>query len=467
MSLISRFEPRPHEFCLCGSGLAFRICCHGRYKSVPSSVIENHLKAGEASIGLELARRFLTWYRLCHLAHTAPFVPYGNPVILDLLKTDIEALEEITERLLRCVVAAGVPENGAEIFASIESAVDDPRWREAVFALRVQFAWSYLGDDVTWKVLSTSPEFATTTRVEVFMAWLSTNPDCTPVAQQLAVIARLRKCSLRADIQMLCDLVDGGLQALDTAYDAGVEILKRGVARFRMTAPKDRTPFGVLKFSQALNALGLLTTDPLLLEESIAESQSYLRMSSHLPDKFSATVLCECGEACLGLGKPRRAIPFLESAHAENPSAPLPMIHLARAHLQLESIAEVRRWLSRAEPLLQTEPNKLDFAYVNAQLALQTRAPVDINVARNLLAASRSKIDAFERCRIDYLNVLADIKVASSPAEPKSFFVSLFTRYLMIEPNVSGIGLRVNEMIADGVAAHKQARKFIAKGGVE
>lgn len=459
MNYKAHFEPRPHEFCLCGSGLAFRICCHGKYKSVTPHVIEGHLKAGEAAIALELARRFLTWYRVSHLAHTAPLVPHGNSIILDLLKTDIEALEEITELLLRCLVAAGAQENSTDVFTSIESSVDDPRWREAVFTLRVQFNWRYLSDEATWEVLSKSPQFATATRVEVFMAWLSTNPEGTPVAQRLAVIARLRKCSSRADVQMLCDLVDGGLRICDPADATGTEILKRGVARFRTVPAEARTSFGVLKFSQALNVLGHLTASSALLEESIAESQRYLRMSSVSPDKFSGTVLCECGEACLGLGDPGRAIPFLESALAENPSAPLPMIYLAKAHLRLKSITEVRRWLSRATPLLQTEANKLDFAYVTAQLALHTKALTDIDSARNHLANCRSGIGIFEKIRIDYLNDLADIEITPSTAEPKSFLTRLFTRYLMLEPNVAGIGVRVNAVIEDGVAAHKRVPK--------
>lgn len=89
MESIKDVEPRMTDFCLCGSGLAFRICCYGKYRSHHSSEIERTLEQGHAAKALSMTREHITWYGLAHTAHTAPAMKTGSKRIAKLLAVGV------------------------------------------------------------------------------------------------------------------------------------------------------------------------------------------------------------------------------------------------------------------------------------------------------------------------------------------------------------------------------------------
>lgn len=460
MSSLKRYEPKPTDFCLCGSGLAFRICCHVGYRPEKISEIRKLLTAGEPQKALELTRQFLTWYRLSHESHTAPLMRAGVKEIKGLLTTDIGALEEITNLMCDCLVALGSPHSFDEVLKCVGNAIDDPRWRDAVFAMRVDYIWRILEDEeATWAFISSSPDFLITKRDNVFLAWLNTSPERIPTTLRLAVLARLRKNTIRPDVLMHVDLLESAYRVAIRGDEGAIEIVRTGINKFRAVPHGQRSAFGVLKFSQALSLLGGWTRDVGLLEESLAEAQHYLKMSNDFPKESTRElVLCECGEVSLFLNMPDRAIAFFESALLENPSRPLPTIFMARAYIRKGTFTKTRELLMGVESRIKSHANKMDFAYVSAELGIATAEKADIEIARSRLEACGQGVGIFEDYRIDYLNLLASKKAPTAKVAGSMFWRSFVTRYLMLEPNFCGIGLRINAITEDAINAHEKRK---------
>lgn len=456
MTHLRKHEPKPTEFCLCGSGAAFRVCCHGKYRPTRGIEVYEMLEKGDTAGGVRLSRGHLTWYRLAHMAHTAPFVSSQDPAVLELLDIDIKALEDIAKMLCRCLWAAGIPEHFESVLVSLGIAIDDPRWRDAVFAMRVAHRWEVMGDDDgTWALLASSGEFATTARDDVFKAWLSVAPPSVPLAQKLAVVARLKRNTKASDVLMLCSLVEGAYLALEDAK-RGLPILIEGIARYDRVGVAKQTPFGVLKMSQAMAVAGTLKNDPVLLRRSIAAAQRYLAMTKRRASADRGDVLCACGEASIHLGEYPRAISFFETSLNEDPSQPMPSVYLAEAHLRSNNADTARIHLDRAAPHLETAANKMDFAYVAAKLALHSRSESDVTRAREALVSAGKGEGGYEARRVMYLNQLAGL--GSQPKANVPGWLK-WLKYVKFEPSIYGVGVKVDKLVEEATKRHMKQEK--------
>ena len=457
---LSRLEPKPTDFCLCGSGLAFRICCSGNYEPPDGggkAIYKLLDTPGNEKVALQKARRFLTWYRLCHTAHTAPFAHKKVTAIQYLLETDIKALEEIAWLILRCLDANGAAPLFENVLSSLDGAIVDGRWDEAIFELRFHFVWRVRCDDAeSWKMLSSSPYLATTTAAPLLMAWIALAPRKTPIEQRRKILSRLKRASSEAEIQMHCSIIEAAYRLLDSNDEDVGDNLESAIKSYRDAPEAEHSAFGESKLFEALCLLAGLKRDVALLDEAIAQGQRVLTQNRGEPE-VRGRVLCECGHSALALRDIPRAITLLESSIAEY-SDGLPIIYLASCHLARKDTAEARRQLALAFPLLRSEENRLDFAYVKAELALTTQLREDIEAAREILEKHPTPVKIFEDYRLHYLKLLAEPGVSTSPSQEEGFWFNLFTKYLNLKPSYLGIGVNVNAIIEAGVKNHSKKR---------
>ena len=72
MNNLAKYEPQLKESCLCGSGINFKNCCKNKYNS--NSKAFQYYNNGQYKQALARCRHHITWYILCHRAHTIPFL---------------------------------------------------------------------------------------------------------------------------------------------------------------------------------------------------------------------------------------------------------------------------------------------------------------------------------------------------------------------------------------------------------
>lgn len=87
-SYLTKYEPPGRAPCLCGSGIRFKNCCKKEYskKRFYSRALFNK---GEYTDALKSIRFQITWYRLCYMAHTVPFLSSKSDESKNLLRADI------------------------------------------------------------------------------------------------------------------------------------------------------------------------------------------------------------------------------------------------------------------------------------------------------------------------------------------------------------------------------------------
>ena len=102
MNTLNNFEPGHKHPCLCGSGKRFKRCCLGKYSSRAQNDAFKEFNNGNYKNALEHCRHHITWYLLCHRAHTIPFLSSGMPEAEELLRIDILAMADLVDLLHLC-----------------------------------------------------------------------------------------------------------------------------------------------------------------------------------------------------------------------------------------------------------------------------------------------------------------------------------------------------------------------------
>jgi hypothetical protein len=162
-SHLSKFEPPNRNPCLCGSGKRFKDCCKKEYpkKKFNSWRLFNKREYRKA---LKAIRSHITWYRLCHMAHTMPFLTSNTDEARDLLKTDIEAMSDMLDLLLSCYEKCSMVNDYLFALKLLSNSIDDDRWdvkidylkciclyvykdkREAAKEILEAYDWRQVGD---------------------------------------------------------------------------------------------------------------------------------------------------------------------------------------------------------------------------------------------------------------------------------------------------------------------------------
>jgi tetratricopeptide (TPR) repeat protein len=148
----------------------------------------------------------------------------------------------------------------------------------------------------------------------------------------------------------------------------------------------------------------------------------------------------------------------------ERENSPHCRIFLAESLLVQRRAAEAAKVLRQAEPFQMDANEYEDFMFALAGVAIATADRDGLNAAGKRLRAVRGSAPYFEQRRLAYVVAVEDVlkhgasETAFGPirrwlADP----ISAFNRYVMAEPNVAGIGLRVNNILED-VARRQRSR---------
>ncbi len=91
-----------------------------------------------------------------------------------------------------------------------------------------------------------------------------------------------------------------------------------------------------------------------------------------------------------------------------------------------------------------SDANRVDFAFVAAEIALKSMDENDVKFARERLVACSAE-GIFEARRIDFLQRLSSPQNAVPPTELPWWRTAL--KYVKLEPGLAGFGLRLDKLI--------------------
>jgi len=398
---------------------------------------------------LRSCRQHLTWYRLCHRAHTVPFLKSGTKESKELVKIDIEALAEITGLLHRCYFHTGQSEDFPSAIERLSSAVDDPRWRNKIRYLHG--LWWLLDKQDRKASLSVVSEIdiAACEDPEILALFVNVSPPEMPFKTKIEVLDRIITNTHRASEVLQYTILKGIAYCLINEIPQGCEIMEEAIASYKGIDADKKTPYGAFRLAHGLQILGEFKDDVTVVREAITH---YIAIQQEATDRGYAAVYFAEIEKALGdcynfLREYDKASLHYQTSLGHEDSD-LTKVFLARVLVNLGGLVQARETLRSIDISGFNEHAHFDYAISWAILATRSLAEEDLEIAKTNLKEAKSFWPIFISQRDSALIDLLE----TSPRKTKGRFKSLvrsLNRYVSLNPNVFGIGIDFNKIVED------------------
>lgn len=404
---------------------------------------------GQYEEALLSCRQHLTWYRLCHQAHTVPFLKSGAKESKDLLRIDIEALADIAGLLHRCYFHTGRSEDFPSAIESLSNAIDDPRWRNKIRYFHA--LWWLLDKNDRKASLSviSKIDIAACEDPEILTLYLDVSPPWIPFKAKVEVLDRIVANTHRPSEVLQYTILKGIAYCLINEIPQGCEIMEEAIASYKKIDDDKKTPYGAFRLAQGLEILGEFKDDFTIVRDAITHYiviQQEAKDGGYTPAYF-ADIEKALGNCYSFLREYDKALQcYLKSLEYEH--SDLTKVFLSRALVNLGDLVQARETLRSIDLSRFNEHEHYDYAISCAILATRSLVREDLEVAKSKLKEAKAFWPIFISLRDSTLIDLLE----TSPSNKEGRFKKLIrelNRYVSLNPNVFGIGIDFNKIVED------------------
>lgn len=446
---IAKFEPSRNDPCLCGSGKKFKKCCMGAYTAAVEERAFGKYNKGLYDQALVTCRHHLTWYLLCHKAHTAPFLASKTKEAAELLHIDIEALAELLDLLHHCYYRTGQSEQFPSVLMRLVNSIDDPRWRDKI-AYQHSLWWLLDKEDRNTALSTVSKvDIAKCKDPEILALYLDVCLDSLPFSEIAGILDRILSNTDKQSYKLQYSVLKGIAYALINDMEHGCKIIRTAIDKYEALKEKDKSPYGDYLLAHALELLGQLTNDSNVVGEAAVRYGQILKDAEM--QGYSVTYLAEIMK-CIGdckafLGQYGEAIRYYKDSLAHE-EAEKTKVFLARAYANAGEIDLARHVLKSIDPTKFDDSYHYDYATSWTVLATHSLRAEDIEVAKVQLKQAKAHWPLFIAHRDSALIQLLEITPKTSAGKLGSL-IHILNRYVSLNPNFFGIGINFNRIIED------------------
>jgi tetratricopeptide (TPR) repeat protein len=446
---LSYYEPGRNEPCLCGSGLKFKKCCLGRYSGEDAGKAWELYNIGHYEEALMCSRRHLTWYILSHKGHTVPLLEAKAPPAEELLKVDIEALDDIITNLHRCYYRTKRSEQFPATINKLSGVITDKRWSDKVNYFHA--LW-YLTDenDREGAFMALDPIVIEDCHdPEILTLYLDVCPDKTSFAEKIILIDRIINNTHKEAYKLQYTTLKGIQYFLVCEMKEALVILRQGVDRYRRLEDKYKSAYGDTHFAHALDLLGKFANDQKIIEEAIDKFTSLIDSATEnsYPPEYIGDLLKSLGESNETLGRHEVAIEKLEESLNVYP-VDITRVFLSRSMINNGMVEDARQVLDTINYRDFDEACFFDFAISWTLLAANTCTEEDLGKAKQYLRESQNDHPVFIQQRDKWLINLLEIDPVRKGGIARRLALSI-NKYVTLNPNFFGIGIDFNKIVDD------------------
>jgi tetratricopeptide (TPR) repeat protein len=451
--------PQAGDPCCCGSGQVFAACCEPNLPGVLNigkAAWEKRCIDDKAACLIALRADLSQWIIL-HRTNTQPAMLAGLVGIGRLVEADIANLTDAASRVAELMDLTGA---GAAVPAMIEglrSVVDDPRWSRRIVYLQALHLWRTTGADTARRELAKlGPIGPRETDIEILRVAVTLFREGRSFAQALSLYNRLFERS---------ENLDDRLRALGLKAAAYLEHGDSEQAQIELTdaialVPEDEEEDldwdEAIALSWCLVHLGQLGRSPTAFARAEALIQRELQRDG-ITQLGEAVWFKELADLFRYAGDASRAAEAYREVLRRRSCFPA-SIFLAESLLSLGRETEADDVLRALEPARMEPDEYEDYLFASAAVSVQTGDHSAQMVASQRLRAFRGSAPYFEQRRLAFLVAVEDaLRAGTTPsllarvrrlvADP----VRALNRWIMLEPNFYGIGLRGNAIVEDFV----------------
>jgi tetratricopeptide (TPR) repeat protein len=465
--------PRRTDPCLCGSGKTFRECCrdHLPGRQMGETWQEPARKKQWPKV-LRCLRADLTQYTIYHRTNTVPLMRMMPPEEIEILSIDIEALHESVDQL---VGAYGQLERLDEFPAVLERLrpnIDDPRWQRKLTYHQARTA--HLLDDTIGarrELIKLGAIRSEEADVDVLQLHLDINGEAIPLVDKLRFYDRiLALTSSRTDrihyatakaVELM--LADDRPGAVLTA-DAALTIARASEAEDAFS------PNTGLWFAKLLEVAGVVKPMRSYFGEAAERLMRLLAMGDHWTPRGRGHIGFCLGEVLRLAGRWEEAAGAYRVGHDldGNPACRI----FEASCLLMQGCKEDAVELIEAVLFDDLDvPEQSDYAIAYAMIAIALRDLDRLDDAATKLKGITPIRQYFANENLCYQVAIERARATIAAGRPvaKSSrlldWISSASRWFMIQPNVAGIGVNVNAMVDDVIAARRRKRTGVEERG--
>lgn len=421
---------------------------------------------------LRALRADLTQYTIYHRTNTVPLMRRLPPEEIEILSIDIEALHESIEQLIGIYGQLGRLAELPQVYERLRVNIDDPRWQRKLTYHQAMVA--HLLDDAAGarrELSKLGPITAQEADLDVLQLHIDINGDTIPLVDKLRLYDRV------------FELTTSRTDRIQYAAAKGVELTMAGdivgataICEEALSAAREseeERPFGPdtqLWFCKLLEVAGIAKHDQACFVDAAERLQALVALTDHWTPAGLGHV-----NRCLG-DVLRLAEQWEEGAAAYSAGYNLdgnPACRIFEASCRL-----MQRRANDALAIIESVdfealevPERADYAIVYAAIAIALRDEERLDDATAKLKAVSPIRQYFAHENVKYQLAIerARAAIAAGTPVPKSSrlldWISSMSRCFMVQPNIAGIGLNLNNMVDDAIAARRRKRPLDEEGG--
>ncbi len=421
----------------------------GSYSSDALGTVHDQYNKGLYEDALRSCRQHLTWYRLCHQAHTIPFLKSETKESKDLLKIDIEALADIAGLLHRCYFHTRQSEFFPSALECLTTAIDDSRWRNKITYLRALW-WLLDKDDRAASLTVISAiDIPNCEDPEILALYLEVSPFEMPFKTKVEVIDRIISNAHRESYVLQYTILKGIAYCLINDIQEGCQIMKEAISHYRSLSTDKKTSYGDYQLAHGLQILGQFEGEATIVRDSITQ---YMALRQEATEKeytvaYFAEIEKSLGDCWSFLKEYGEAVNHYESS-LKYDDADLTRVFLARAQVNLGDLPSARTILRSIESSQFNEHEYYDFSISWTILATRSLVKEDLETAKLNLKQTKSYWPIFISQRDSALIDLLETPPRKAEGGFKNL-IKLLNRYVSLNPNLFGIGVDFNKIVED------------------
>ena len=250
------YEPRPKMPCLCGSGQKFKKCCSGEYDTPEKDKAYAAYNAGHYGEALKKCRLYITWYILCHKAHTIPFLESETKESKELFQVDIEALADLVNLLMSCYERTGKHKQFPQALDALQNAITDIRWYDRIAYYRA--LWQLFGsadERLIYHELKKISDLETTKDLDVLTLYLQVCPEKS-FSGNVEIIDRILASNPPPGISLQYQTLKGVQYFILKDTDTAKRIVDAAVTQFKAEGLDNASTYDLGMLGQSLHILG-------------------------------------------------------------------------------------------------------------------------------------------------------------------------------------------------------------------
>ncbi|MEZ9159515.1 hypothetical protein AB4169_14675 [Vibrio lentus] len=395
---------------------------------------------------LRMTREYITFYTLCHKTNTEPFLKSINEGVSSLLEIDIKALDELVNLLFECYRKLDQVERFENVCEHLRRNILDHRWQKRVSYYQVLSKleannWSNsigekevtkfepIWDEIDPEIIQVylhfkSEQLSLMKRVSLYEHLISLLEDKGHILQYRMAIAisYLYVCDEETALKLVSDAMD------------------------QYTEEECDSLYSKLIYARCLSLRGDLSKNG-NLKKLASEKFEEILLCEHLTDIGASEVCCGIAGCLFHLAKFDEAIKFYQRAYEISEKEVIKVfVALCMADKSDKQALEV---LDSVDSSSLNKSEFFDFAVNYSYAATKFESKVGIQSSMELLRSIACAEPVFEQRRLKLICELNDLLVTGKYSKKQYLLdmLKILNRYLLIQPNVAGIGLDINKIL--------------------